>query len=93
MQGTFAVSGIEAPTTESGGVGFGRRSFYLATRLPLLSWNDAILTKLYPCLSERIHHKPQPWPLAVVADPRFRSSHALKPVASFNKKLARTLIA
>jgi hypothetical protein len=29
-----------------------------------------------------------PWPLAVVADPRFRSGHAPKPVAPFNKKLA-----
>ena len=28
VQGTFVVSGIETPTTESGGVGFGRRSFH-----------------------------------------------------------------
>jgi hypothetical protein len=32
-------------------------------------------------------------PLAVVADPRFRSGHAPKPMAFFNKKLACIRIA
>jgi hypothetical protein len=34
------------------GVGFGRRSFYLATSLPLRPWEDAvILAKLDACFS------------------------------------------